>query len=454
MHFERLWGTAFLVRHLVGQGRFPFRPRPAILRLQARNVRRIVEHAFRRVPYYREMSKRLGLSPEDFRTASDLARLPILERRDLQSDPGRFIADGTKLGDCLPLSTSGSSGAPLTVYVDRRTALLAAAHAERYRAVLLEAVGRGRYRETLIVPLESSHQKHTRFWLGATLGLRGLVPRKQVLSLFEPPERLIPQVAGFAPDILHSYGSYIEAFFAGLETWDKPFPRPKAVGFSADGLSEASRRLIRDRFGIPCFGAYSAVEASRIGFECGSHAGLHINEDIYPVRILDDRGRDLPAGETGEVVVSNLVNRTMVILNYRLGDRAAFLPDPCACGRSLPLLSFPEGRAGEWIPLPDGRRVHGLCLHVLLRAEGSVYQYQIVQAAPDRFRLSLVVAEASDQGEIAGRIETGFRRALGPGIAVEVAFVPSIPVTEGGKVRPIISLDPGGRAAAPSAGRS
>ena len=447
----RAYRTLFLAGKILGQKGYPFKPRPMILKDQSRNIQAMIVHAFRRVPYYREAAKRLGLSPDEFRNGGDLSRLPLLERREIQADPERFISRGANLKKCLPLSTSGSSGAPLTVYLDRRTALLAAAHAERYRAVLLKAVGHRRYRETLIVPLESSHQKHTRFWLGSTLLPRGLVPRKQVLSLFEPPETLIPRVADFAPDILHSYGSYIEAFFAKLETWDKPFPKPRAVGVSADGLSDASRRLIRERFGIPCFSAYGAVEATRIGFECEAHAGLHVNEDIYPVRLVDGRGRDLPVGEPGEVVVSNLVNRTMVVLNYRLGDRAAFLAEPCACGRSLPLLSFPEGRTGEWIRLPDGRRVHGLCLHVLLRADRSVYQYQIVQTSLDRFTLSLVAAGTADRAAVAERIKAGFEKAIGPGIGIEVRFVPSIPVAAGGKLRPIIGLDPDGEAAlAPS----
>ena len=439
----RAYRTLFLARKILGQKNYPFKPRPVILRDQARNVRAMISHAFRHVPYYLEASKRLGLSPDEFQAAGDLARLPLVERREIQADPERFIAEGVDLKECLPLSTSGSSGSPLTVFLDRRTALLAAAHAERYRAVLFKAVGgRGRYRETLIVPLESSHQKHTRFWLDSTFFMRRFVPRKQVLSLFEPPEDLIPLVAGFAPDILHSYGSYIEALFARLETWDKPFPHPKAVGFSADGLSEASRRLIQERFGIPCFSAYSAVEATRIGFECEAHAGLHVNEDIYPVRIVDGQGRDLPAGEPGEVVVSNLVNRTMVILNYRLGDRASFIPDTCRCGRSLPLLSFPEGREGEWVPLPGGRKVHGLFLHVLLRADRTVYQYRIVQTALDRFGLSLVVAQTANQAAVADRIKAGFEKALGHGIGIEIRFVPSIPAEPSGKAKPLVAFEP------------
>ena len=48
----------------------------------------------------------------------------------------------------------------------------------------------------------------------------------------------------------------------------RPFHRPKCVGFGADGISDASRRLIEETFGIPVFSSYNAVEAWRLGFEC------------------------------------------------------------------------------------------------------------------------------------------------------------------------------------------
>jgi phenylacetate-CoA ligase len=441
MFVDRAYWTAFLARHVIGQARYPFRSRATILRDQARNVRRMMAHAYKSVPYYQEAMGRLELTPADFRTAADLAKLPPLERRELQADPERFLARGTRLGKCLALSTSGSTGAPLTVYLDRRTALLAAAHAERYRAVLIAALGgRRRYRESLIVPLESSHQKHTRFWMSSTVFMERLVPRKQILSLFDPPEKNIPRLAVFRPDIIHSYGSYVEALFARLADWRGDFPVPRAVGFSADGLSDAARRLIQDRFGIPCFSAYGAVEATRIGFECDRHSGLHINEDIYPVRLIDGQGRSVPDGESGEAVVSNLVNRAMVILNYRLGDIASFLPRSCPCGRTLPLLSFPQGRENEWLRLPDGRNVNGLYLHILLRGEPDVFQYRIIQLEPSRFELDLVHRPGADRAAFEARVKGKFRELLGSETRVEVKFVLAIPASAEGKARPIVSL--------------
>jgi len=149
----------------------------------------------------------------------------------------------------------------------------------------------------------------------------------------------------YRPDVLHTYGSYLGILFSYLAETGAPFHKPKVVTYSSDSLSDSTRRLIQDRFGIPVFSAYQANEALKIGFECEHHTGLHINIDLYPLRVVDLACHDLPVGETGYVVVSNLVNKGTVLLNYQIGDLAALLPQPCTCGRTLPLLSFRQAVA-------------------------------------------------------------------------------------------------------------
>jgi phenylacetate-CoA ligase len=442
---RRLSSTAFLAWQALRQPRFPFRPREAVLRDQAGRVRVMVDHAYRRVPYYRETMDRLGLRPSDFQTADDLARLPILERHRIQEAPELFIAAGTRLKDCACLATSGSSGRPIRVYHDRRSALLTAAHGERYRSILAGAVGRrSGYRETLIMARGGANDRHRRFWLGSTFLFRRLIPRKQYLSVFDPLDRNIRLIADYDPDLLHCFGSYLEVLLARAAALGVRFRRLAAVAYGADAMSEQGRRLIVEKFGIPVFSSYNSVEALRLGFECDRHAGLHQNEDLYPLRIVDSEGRTLPPGERGEVIVSNLVNRATVVLNYRLGDMACFLPKPCTCGRSLPLLSFPEGRRDDWIKLPGGGLLFGHRLGSLMRSEESILQYQFLQVSLSRFRVSFVTRDGLRSPEVEQGVRAKLQSVLGPEAEVEVIFTSSLPRTRGGKLRPVVSLVEGG----------
>ena len=72
---------------------------------------------------------------------------------------------------------------------------------------------------------------------------------------------------------------------------------------------------------------------------------------------------------SGEVVISNLFNRAMVLLNYRLDDVAALRAEPCACGRSLPFIEGVQGRLSEIVTLADGRKLSGLHVEGFFREE-------------------------------------------------------------------------------------
>jgi phenylacetate-CoA ligase len=168
--------------------------------------------------------------------------------------------------------------------------------------------------------------------------------------------------------------------------------------------------------------------------------GLHLNVDLYPVRVVGEAGQDLPVGETGEVVVSNLINPATVLLNYRLGDLAAFLPQECPCGRSLPMLSFPPGRSDDLITLTSGRMIHPQAVRTIFTVEDQVWQYQIVQHSSTRFSVKIVASKAADRQKLRDRVAAGFAERFGNEVSAEISFADSIDRTANGKFRPVISM--------------
>src|SRR5262249_59422821 len=84
-------------------------------------LRILVDHATRHVPYYRQLFAQAGLNPRDLRSPVDLARVPISTKSDLRT---RYPVDTT--ADNIParyrqrMMTSGSTGLPFEFYWDRR----------------------------------------------------------------------------------------------------------------------------------------------------------------------------------------------------------------------------------------------------------------------------------------------------------------------------------------------
>ena len=52
----------------------------ALEEYQARELRRVVRHAYENVPFYRREFTRRGLRPNDIESAADLTKLPLLDK--------------------------------------------------------------------------------------------------------------------------------------------------------------------------------------------------------------------------------------------------------------------------------------------------------------------------------------------------------------------------------------
>lgn len=437
---SRLYRTAYLARHLCGQAAFPFKPLDVVKRARDRRMRAMVKHAYATVPYYRETMGRLRLKPTDFRSADDLAQLPVIGPADLQDDLGRFMSTKHPLDRCVRLSTSGSTGQPRAAYYSTSAIFQNAAHGERDRCVVTPLIGRTLgYRETVIGSVLSSAtilQQHVRSH--AVFPPSAPIVR-QYLSVMDPPEKNAPLIAEFRPDLIQSYGSYLDMLFPYVHDARAEFHKPKAVMYSSDALSDSVRRLIVEQFDIPVFGAYQAIEAFKIGFECEHHRGMHLNIDLYFPRIVDDLERDVIEGGVGELVISNLVNPAMVLLNYRMGDLVNLVPGRCPCGRTLPVLAFPAGRADDLVELPSGRIVHPLTVKAIFVKEPNVRQYQIEQHSATRFTANIVVDPAADRDELRSRLHAILSGYMGVDVDVDVRFVDAIDRTAAGKSRTLLS---------------
>jgi len=201
--------------------------------------------------------------------------------------------------------------------------------------------------------------------------------------------------------------------------------------------------LIEKNFGCIVYATYQTVETGKIGFQCERREGFHLNIDLSPIRLINESGQTVGPGHLGEVVVSNLYNRAMVLLNYRLGDLGVLATKPCPCGRSLPLLEKLEGRVFETIQLPDGRRFITDVLEIDFKDEmRSSLQAQISQVDPRRLLWKIVPSLSTDRETLRHRLLEKSKSIFGD-IVVEVEFVEKIHRTSGGKFLRVIPLKTG-----------
>jgi len=436
----KAYGTVIIARHLIGQRRIPYLPDDQLSELRDKRLRQMVRYAAETVPYYRDFFLREGLDPAKIRSVADLHRLPLIDKKLVRQQPERFVSASQWGKTAIPFPTTGSTGTPLTVLHDRHSLLTNAAYSEREREAVREALGgRDRFR-VVAIDYETSTgnlsrgflQQHTFLPVGGN---------RFSISLKEPMEHIIAAINRLRPEVIASYGSFVELLFRTLTSRGIQMHLPKLVLFGSDMMTDAGRRLIETQFGVVVLSRYNAVEAFKIGFSCRERTGYHLHDDLTHVRVVDKNGNTVAAGEPGEVVISNLVNRGTVLLNYRLGDLASTTDEPCPCGRHLPLLAGLEGRVEDIIRLRDGTYVHPRLVCGILESRSQVVQYQLIQHKTDIFELRLATVDDAAFEKVAGGIVADLRQLLGQAVAIDAVHHEQLePLGRARKLRPVLSL--------------
>jgi phenylacetate-CoA ligase len=456
----RLASTAAVAAISRRERTVPFWPIAKIEALQRRRLQALLRHAQATVPFYRDALQRNALRPDSIVSADDLSRLPMIDGLALAEDPMRFVSEPFRRSGREVFKTSGSSaGLRKPIFWDHGSLLVRAARGERDRVVIAALAGEpwahviarefltNERRHTLARWLGVRTQEHQRLLiLPADFSSRTqrtiysehtVIPRKPVHYHHLPPA--VPfhvaaaQIAAIRPRVVLSFGSYADQFFHYLHGTGTKIPLPRLWVYLGDRLSAGGRELA-ESMGCAVYAVYGAMEAGTIGFQCERRDGFHLNLDLCAVRIADAEGNDLPPGESGDVVISPLDNRAMVLLNYRLGDRAAIAPEPCGCGRTLPLLVRMEGRRSEIIRLADGRELSSLAIEASFGAElRRTIQAQIEQQAPGRLRWRVVASAPADNEALRDAFIRRSRQVLGAATTLEVEFVEQIARTPAGK---------------------
>lgn len=87
---------------------------------------------------------------------------------------------------------------------------------------------------------------------------------------------------------------------------------------------------------------------------CPTHEGMHLRENHVIAEIIDDAGRPLPPGETGELVITTIGMEAMPLIRYRTRDYTRILPEPCPCGSEVLRLDSVTRKGGEELAALDG----------------------------------------------------------------------------------------------------
>lgn len=408
--------------------------KPSILQeVQQKKLRFMLKHAYENVPFYHRKFDRAGIRPDDLKSSADLSKVPMTTKSEIQAGPLEdMIAKNVDVSKCAKRNTSGSTGLPLTILVDKRTVDFDGA--VWYRA-LLEIGLRLMDRMAIIADPRSFPKK--RRWFQRF----GIAQRKYV-SIFDGAETQLAILRKFRPSVIKGYSSSMEILADFCRQIVLDF-KPRFILTSAELLDDQSRKLISSRFEAEVFDNYSCHEFGLLAWECAKHRGYHMNIDSVLMEFIRNE-ETIESGERGEILCTTLVNQAMPLIRYRIGDVGIPMEEQCSCGRPLPLMKLLEGRMDDFLLALNGRIISPTVFFPYpFENLEEIKQFRVTQERRDKMTIELVTKDNFlINTQVLDKAKREIRKLFGEDMHVEFQFRGKINRDHTGKLRKIISHIP------------
>lgn len=403
---------------------------------QWQKLQALLHHAYRNVPYYRQVFRDMGLEPQDIKTPEDLRRLPYLTKDIIRKRKDDLVAPGQSL---YSSKTSGSTGEALWFYISRDDIVM---HQALFFLGMSWAgldIGE-RYAKLWGRPMGKKISKYREWSEEIKRRAQGCL----FLSVYDLSEGALPEyvrrLKAHKPKLLESYASPLRVLGQYLLAHRETQLQLEAIVTSSETLYDHDREFIEKVFGCPVFDRYGSTEVGNVAHECAHHQGLHLYTEHTYIECLQNNRPALP-GDKGELVITNLDNYAMPFIRYRIGDYGEMSGRPCDCGRGFPLLKSVDGRVFDIVVAPNGRFLSGTYWTILFKTVDGIRQFQLVQESIDALDVKLVTEPSFQKASLA-KLEERIHERCGPAMHVRFEVVDDIPLTRAGKRRFIISKVP------------
>ncbi|MGC1781683.1 MAG: hypothetical protein WA708_04115 [Acidobacteriaceae bacterium] len=326
--------------------RFEHLPEKEQRKEQEIRLRRLLQHAYDTVPYYRQVFDHAGFRATDARVDRALP-LPVLTRNHLRTHAKSLLSTA-----CRPenLRQAISSGGSSPVRFRRDIDGIRDKVALKIKLDALCGFNPG----DSVMMLWGGHrdlamEPNWRWRMyEEVLMRRALTPSGTVAP--QILERFRLRFEKERPKVLYGYSSVLAAFAAYLREHGRKH-RPQVIIATAEPLSDKSRHLIASVFGVTPSVAYGSRDIGIIGAECAEHEGLHFHP--WGSYVEFDPICESPDGTVYRLLATDLLNYGQPFIRYDTGDCVTLAHQSCSCGRWFPLISKVVGRVPEGSALPS-----------------------------------------------------------------------------------------------------
>ena len=354
-------------------------PRKALETLQIEKLCSMLEQIYGRNRFYTDKLDAAGIHPDSIQTLDDLKRLPLTSKSELvqaQSDALPFGSNTTFEESAYSRfhQTSGTTGTPLRV-LDTPESWDWWGRCWGY---VLAGAGLTE-NDRLFVP----------FSFGPFIGFWAAVEGAQKINALMIPGggrdslqrlHLMKELGATAMCCTPTYALRL-AEVAQESSFDlSEIPLRTLIHAGEPGANvPATKVRIESVWNAKCYDHAGASEIGAHSFECEVQPnGTHVTESEFIVEVLNPETLEpVPAGEQGELIITNLGRIGYPVIRYRSGDLVVLNQQKCTCGRSYARFEGGVlGRADDMVVV-RGINVFPSAVENLVRQCESVEEFRI-----------------------------------------------------------------------------
>lgn len=361
--------------------------------------------------------------------------LPVLEKSDYQDNIEKLLSAGYDRKNTYISNTSGSSGHPFFFAKNKESHAMDWAMIKRLyglHGLKLNAKQARFYG----IPLEK--------WAYRREKVKDLVMNRVRFPVFDLSDEVLAQfVDKFRRtkfELIYGYTNS-QVLFArylikqGIVLKDVCPSLLKCISTS-EVLTPEDRNALSDGFGVDVINEYGVSEVGGIvAFERHDSRWVLSHETQF-VEVLNEENRPLPAGQKGNICITDLDNLAMPFIRYNVGDIGVICVDGNESSNQC--LQSLLGRTNDNVTLPSGKVSPGLTFYYvsrsILESSGVLKEFIIRQTALDSFVFDVVTERDLYESEVK-EIESKMDLYLEPGLNLSINKVPFIERPESGKIR-------------------
>lgn len=411
-----------------------YKSKEELKQLQAEAMSELLKHTVENVPFYQDMRGQLELSPATVH--EDIKQFPILKRDTIINDYEKLIAKNVKGGKRY--HTGGTTGTKAIIIRGKSEYLHSTDEYFNRMTGIFPGKSRlwiRRFEDVYFADNPVDKESSYNFISRTSIVSPAYMDMKKLQYLYKVYKTNKPKLILGVTEVIFRFADYIKK--NNLKTYPV-----ELVGTGCQTMLPRYRKVIESVFkGAYILDGYGASEFGNMALQCKQSAGYHYVPVVHYIEAVDGNYKDVPMGETGQMLVTNLFKRKMPLIRYQIDDLIRLSDKQCDCGRGFPLIDAFEGRRIESILSPKNTYMTPLPFFKIMDRFTNVDDFLVEQRSDNTVTLILKMkkGEFTKVQRLAVRKE--LNRYLDYPMKLDIEYTDSIDPMPNGKIMRVRGLE-------------